>query len=51
MKYRDIITLFLTILLILSIAYVFGVDQSLWYVPVVIFIIFVFFIYKLWIEK
>ncbi len=51
MKYRDLITVFLTIILILSAAYAGGVNQSVWYVPLIAFAIWIFFMYKLWIEK
>jgi len=51
MKYRDLITIFIAIIFILSLAYVIAVDTSLWYVSIIVFIIFIYFSYKLWIEK
>jgi integral membrane sensor domain MASE1 len=51
MKYRDLITIFIAIIFILSLAYVIAVDSSLWYVSVIVFVIFIYFSYKLWFEK
>jgi hypothetical protein len=51
MKYRDLITIIISIIFILSLAYVAAVDSSLWYISVIIFIIFLYISYKLWIEK
>jgi len=51
MKYRDLITLFMVIVLILSIAYVIAVNSSLWFVLFIILGIFSYLTYKLWIEK
>jgi hypothetical protein len=51
MKYRDIITIFLTIIFILMLAYTLGADRSLWYISLITFIVLVFIFYKLWIEK
>jgi len=51
MKYRDLITVFLLIVFVLALAYTVGVDTSVWYLPVISFIVLVFFVYKLWIEK
>jgi len=50
MKYRDIITLFVAIFFILSLAYL-GVDTSVWFIPVILFILLIVIVYKLWIEK
>jgi hypothetical protein len=51
MKYRDVITIFMIIILILSIAYVIAVNSSLWFVSLVLFGFTSFITYKLWIEK
>ena len=51
MKYRDLITVFLTLIFILSLAYALGVDKSLWFVPAILFVVLIFMVYKLWIEK
>jgi len=51
MKYRDLITIFVGVILILSLGYTIGVDNSVWYLPVILFALFVVIIYKLWIEK
>jgi len=48
MKYRDIITLFVSIFFILSIAYSIGVDNSVWFLPVILFVTMAVVIYKLW---
>jgi len=52
MKYRDLITIFLSMVFILALAYTVGVtDMDTWYLPVISFIVLAFFVYKLWIEK
>jgi len=51
MKYRDIITLFVSLAFILSLAYTIGVDLSLWFIPIILFVLLVIIVYKLWIEK
>jgi len=51
MKYRDIITVFLTLIFFLSLAYTLGVDSSFWIMPLILFIVLVIITYKLWIEK
>ena len=51
MKYRDLVTVFLTAIFFMSLAYVAGVNPSVWFVPVILFVVWIFFIYKLWIEK
>jgi len=51
MKYRDFIILFLSILFILSLVYTIGVDIVIWPVPIVLFVILGFFVYKLYIER
>ncbi|MEM0493211.1 MAG: hypothetical protein QXS02_04590 [Candidatus Thermoplasmatota archaeon] len=48
MKYRDIITLFAGLGLILSVAYTLGVDNSVWYVPVVLSLLMILIVWKLW---
>jgi hypothetical protein len=50
MKYRDVITFFIALPLLLSFAYTIGVDNNIWYIPLILFIIFIILIYKLWIE-
>jgi len=50
MKYRDLITLFLGLAALLSLAYAIGVDHGVWYLPIIMFIILGFTVYKLWIE-
>ena len=49
MKYRDIITLFVLLVFILSFAYSLGVDNSLWFLPVILFVTLIIIVYKLWI--
>jgi len=49
MKYRDLLTVFLSIIFILIIAFTVGVNQDIWYVPILYFFVFIYFIYKLWI--
>jgi len=51
MKYRDLLTIFLTIIFILTLAYIIGVDKSLWFIPVILFFVLFLIFYKLWIEK
>ena len=51
MKYRDIITLFEFIIFILSLAYALGVDNSICYIPVILFVILIYTVYKLYIEN
>jgi len=51
MKYRDLITIFLFLVFILSLAFTLGVNNSLWFIPVVLFIVLIFSYYKLYIEK
>ena len=51
MKYRDLITVFLVIVIILLFAFVIGVEPSLWYIPALVFLVTLFIFYKLWIEK
>jgi len=48
MKYRDIITFFVSIFFILSLAYSLGVDNSVWFLPVILFVTLAVVIYKLW---
>ena len=48
MKYRDIITLFVSIFFILSFAYSIGVDNSVWFLPVILFATLATVVYKLW---
>ena len=49
MKYRDIITLFVLLVFILSFAYSLGVDNSLWFLPVILIVTLIIIVYKLWI--
>ena len=51
MKYRDLITVFLFLLFFLSLAYTLGVNNNLWFLPVILFVVSIFIFYKLWIEK
>jgi hypothetical protein len=51
MKYRDVLILFFALLFILSLAYTIGVDKSIWFIPVILFISIILIFYKLWIEK
>lgn len=51
MKYRDLITIFLFIIFILSLAFALGVNKALWFIPIVLFVVLVFSYYKLYIEK
>ena len=48
MKYRDVITLFVSIFFILSLAYSLGVDNSVWFLPVILFVTLAIVVYKLW---
>jgi hypothetical protein len=50
MKYRDVITFFISIFFILSLIYTLGVDSSIWYIPIILFVILLIVFYKLWIE-
>ena len=51
MKYRDIILLFISIVFILSIGFVFGVNFSYWPLSLILFIVLIVVVYKLWIEE
>jgi len=51
MKYRDLITIFLFLVFILSLAFALGVDTFYWFIPVILFVVLVFSYYKLYIEK
>jgi len=51
MKYRDVISFFLFIFLILTFVYTIGVDKSVWFAPLILFIILIITTYKLYIEK
>ena len=51
MKYRDIIALFMAPAFILTLAYVIGVNTSLWFIPTILLLLLIIIIYKLWIEK
>ncbi|MFH1101938.1 MAG: hypothetical protein V1726_07895 [Methanobacteriota archaeon] len=50
MKYRDVITLFVGLVFLLSLAYAIGVVHPLWFwvVPLVFFLLLVVVIIKLW---
>gem|GEM_PF-2017116 len=48
MKYRDLITIFVSILFLLSIGYTLGVNTSVWFLPVILFAVLVVIYYKLW---
>ena len=49
MKYRDVITFFIALAVLLTFGYTIGVDNNIWYIPLLLFIILIFMIYKLWI--
>jgi len=51
MKYRDLITIFMVIIFILSFAYVIAVDSSIWFISIILFFLLIFITFKLWIEK
>jgi len=50
MKYRDLITIFISIIFILSVGYALGVAESIWFwsLPVIFLATFVVIYYKLW---
>jgi len=48
MKYRDLITIFVSIIFLLSIGYTLGVDNFFWFLPVILFVALVVIYYKLW---
>ena len=48
MKYRDLITLFVSVLLFLSIGFTLGVDNNYWPAPVVFLVSLAIIYYKLW---
>ena len=50
MKYRDLITIFVSIFFILSVGYALGVAESIWFwsLPVVFLVALVLIYYKLW---
>jgi len=50
MKYRDVITFFIGLPLLLTFVYTVGVDKNIWFVPLTLFIVFIIVVYKLWIE-
>ena len=51
MKYRDVVMLFVSIAFLLSLAFTLGVNNSFWYITVILFFLTIFTYYKLWIEK
>ena len=51
MKYRDLIIIFLFIVFILSLAFTLGVNNSVWYISVILFVVLVYTFYKLDLEK
>ena len=51
MKYKDVLMFLIVIIFILSLGYTLGVNNSIWFIPVILFIIILFLYYKLWIEK
>jgi len=53
MKYRDIITTLAIVAFLCSLGYAAMVATSLWFwgLPILLFIVLIFLIYKLWIEK
>jgi len=48
MKYRDLITIFVSILFISSVGYAIGVEPSVWFLPVILFVTLVVIYLKLW---
>ena len=50
MKYRDVITFFIALALLLTFVYTVGVDKNVWFAPLILFIVFIIVVYKLWIE-
>lgn len=50
MKYRDVITLFVGIAFVLSLAYSIGVAKSVWFwiVPILLLVTIILVIWKLW---
>jgi hypothetical protein len=50
MKYRDVITLFVAIGFVLSLAYSIGVANSVWFwiVPILLLVTIILVIWKLW---
>ena len=50
MKYRDVITFFISISFFLSLIFTLGVDSNFWYIPLLLFIILLIVLYKLWFE-
>ena len=48
MKYRDLITIFVIIILFLSIGFTLGVEISYWPLPIGVFAFLILIYYKLW---
>ncbi len=50
MKYRDLITIFVSIIFMLSVGYALGVAESIWFwsLPVVLLVSLIVIYYKLW---
>jgi hypothetical protein len=50
MKYRDLLTAFLLVGFLLSLAYAFGVSQTVWFwiVPILFFVALLWAVYYLW---
>jgi len=51
MKYGDLLLVFFGIILLMSIGYAAGVNLSTWYLPLILFISFIFLYYELKIKK
>jgi hypothetical protein len=51
MKYGDLLLLVLGLVVIMSIGYTIGVNTSIWYIPLILAIFFVFMVYELKIKK
>ena len=51
MKYRDVITLFIGVIFILTLGYAISVNTSLWFIPTILFVLLIIIVYKLWIEE
>ena len=51
MKYGDLLLLIIGIVFIMTIAYTAGVNQSIWYIPLVLLVVLIFLHYELKIKK
>jgi len=51
MKYGDLLLVFIAVILLLTVGFTVGVNQSIWYLPLVIFIVLIYLYYELKIKK